>query len=117
MADKYKKLDVFFYVYLLLITVSSISSQFLFKKAYANSGDNKLVLLGLLAYTFTGYCVYSVLSYGNLVILNIIWHLIYFVILFIIGFLIFKEKFSYQQLIASLFGMLSLIIFMFYGVE
>lgn len=119
MTIKYQKVDIYFYFYLLAITFSSIASQYIFKKAYINANDysNILVILGLAAYTFTGFCVYKILNYGNLVVLNIIWHLVYFSILFIIGFLIFKEKINYQKLIALLFGLISLIIFMFYGIE
>jgi EamA domain-containing membrane protein RarD len=123
MSVKYQKVDTYFYFYLLAITFSSIASQYIFKKSYANanatdnSNTNILVVLGLAAYTFTGFCVYKILNYGNLVVLNIIWHLIYFIILFIIGFLIFNEKINYQKLIALLFGLISLFIFMFYGIE
>jgi drug/metabolite transporter (DMT)-like permease len=123
MSIKYQKIDSYFYLYLLLITFSSIASQYIFKKAYANVNANPnanvdaLVLLGLFQYTFTGYCVYKVLNYGNLLVLNIIWHLVYFIILFIIGFLIFKEKLNYQKIFALVLGLISLIIFMFYGVE
>jgi hypothetical protein len=123
MSIKYQKVDSYFYFYLLAITFSSIASQYIFKKSYANvnatdnSNTNILVVLGLAAYTFTGFCVYKILNYGNLVVLNIIWHLVYFIILFIIGFLIFNEKINYQKLIALLFGLISLIIFMFYGIE
>ena len=121
MTLKYQKLDAYFYFYLLAITFFSITSQYIFKKAYVNvntnSNTNILVILGLCAYTFTGFCVYKILNYGNLVVLNIIWHLVYFSILFIIGFLIFKEKLNYQKIVALLFGLISLIIFMFYGIE
>jgi EamA domain-containing membrane protein RarD len=125
MSIKYQKVDIYFYFYLLAITFSSIASQYIFKKSYANANSNAnansttniLVFLGLCAYTFTGFCVYKILNYGNLVVLNIIWHLVYFIILFIIGFLIFKEKINYQKLVALLFGLISLIIFMFYGIE
>jgi EamA domain-containing membrane protein RarD len=131
MSIKYQKVDSYFYFYLLAITFSSIASQYIFKKSYANANTNTnantnanantntniLVVLGLCAYTFTGFCVYKILNYGNLVVLNIIWHLVYFIILFIIGFLIFNEKINYQKLVALLFGLISLIIFMFYGIE
>lgn len=125
MSVKYQKVDSYFYFYLLAITFSSIASQYIFKKAYVNANTNVntntntniLVILGLAAYTFTGFCVYKILNYGNLVVLNIIWHLVYFSILFIIGFLIFEEKLNYQKLVALLFGLISLIIFMFYGIE
>jgi hypothetical protein len=122
---KYQKIDNYFYMYLLLITFSSITSQYIFKKAYAykhananaNANVNLLVILGLTTYTFTGYCIYKVLDYGNLVVLNIIWHLVYFTILFIIGFLIFKEELNYQKIIALVFGVISLSIFMSYGID
>jgi len=123
MTVKYQKVDNYFYFYLLLITFSSIMSQYIFKQSYAsvnsnsNSYSNLLVFFGLIAYTFTGFCVYRILNYGNLVVLNIIWHLVYFGILFIIGFLIFKEKINYQKIIALIFGLISLIIFMFYGID
>jgi hypothetical protein len=123
MSIKYQKIDSYFYLYLLLITFSSIASQYIFKKAYAtvnvnpNANVNALLALGLFQYTFTGYCVYKVLNYGNLLVLNIIWHLVYFIILFIIGFLIFNEKLNYQKIVALLLGLISLTIFMFYGVE
>ena len=121
MSVKYQKVDSYFYFYLLAITFSSIASQYIFKKSYVNANTNTnmniLVVLGLAAYTFTGFCVYKILNYGNLVVLNIIWHLVYFIILFIIGFLIFNEKINYQKLVALLFGLISLIIFMFYGIE
>ena len=125
MTLKYQKVDAYFYFYLLAITFSSITSQYIFKKAYVNANAyvntnayaNILVILGLCAYTFTGFCVYKILNYGNLVVLNIIWHLVYFCILFIIGFLIFKEKLNYQKIVALVFGLISLIIFMFYGIE
>ena len=102
MTVKYQKVDTFFYLYLLLITFSSITSQYFFKQSYANvnANVNILIIMGLAAYTFTGYCVYKILNYGSLVVLNIIWHLVYFSILFIIGFLIFKEKLNYQKIIA-----------------
>jgi hypothetical protein len=90
MSVKYQKVDSYFYFYLLAITVSSIASQYIFKKSYANDNSNAnsniLVVLGLAAYTFTGFCVYKILNYGNLVVLNIIWHLVYFIILLLIIF-------------------------------
>jgi hypothetical protein len=125
MSVKYQKVDSYFYFYLLAITFFSIASQYIFKKSYvyansnvnSNANSNILVILGLCSYTFTGFCVYKILNYGNLVVLNIIWHLVYFIILFIIGFLIFNETINYQKLVALLFGLISLIIFMFYGIE
>jgi drug/metabolite transporter (DMT)-like permease len=85
-----------------------ISSEIITKSPSVNSNSNSysnlLVFFGLIAYTFTGFCVYRILNYGNLVVLNIIWHLVYFGILFIIGFLIFKEKINYQKIIALIFG-------------
>ena len=126
MKTNYLKIDNYFYVYLFLITFFSIFSQYLFKviqknnnnKNNKNNSYNNLYLgLGLVMYTVLGYCIYKLLSYGNILILNIIWHLIYFAVLFLMGYLLFQEKINFQKIVAIFFGFISLVIFMIYGVE
>ena len=120
MATKYLKVDIYFYIYLLFITIFSISSQYVFKKIHLiknNKKHNLLLVLGLGLYTLTGFCVYNILKYGNIIILNIIWHIVYFIILFLIGFFLFKEKIDINQIIALIFGMISVFIFMSYGID
>ena len=123
MKANYLKIDNYFYLYLFLITFFSIFSQYLFKVIQKNNNNkdntyNNLYLgLGLVMYTVLGYCIYKLLSYGNILILNIIWHLIYFAVLFLMGYLLFQEKINFQKIVALFFGFISLVIFMIYGVE
>ena len=123
MKTNYLKIDNYFYLYLFLITFFSIFSQYLFKVIQKNNNNkdntyNNLYLgLGLVMYTLLGYCIYKLLSYGNILILNIIWHLIYFAVLFLMGYLLFEEKINFQKIVALVFGFISLVIFMIYGVE
>ena len=123
MKTNYLKIDNYFYLYLFLITFFSIFSQYLFKVIQKNNNNkdntyNNLYLgLGMVMYTVLGYCIYKLLSYGNILILNIIWHLIYFAVLFLMGYLLFQEKINFQKIVALFFGFISLVIFMIYGVE
>jgi hypothetical protein len=57
------------------------------------------------------------LHYGNILILNIIWHLIYFILLFLMGYFIFQEKINFEKIIALILGFISLFIFMIYGID
>lgn len=117
----YRKVDFYFYFYLLFITIFSISSQYVFKKIHLLKNNiydhNLLLVLGLVLYTLTGFCVYNILKYGNIIILNVLWHLVYFIILFLMGYVLFKEKITYQKMIALVFGMISVFIFMLYGID
>ena len=42
---------------------------------------------------------------------------IYFILLFLMGYLLFKEKITYEKIIALFFGLISLVIFMIYGID
>ena len=123
MKTNYLKIDNYFYLYLFLITFFSIFSQYLFKVIQKNNNNkdntyNNLYLgLGLVMYTVLGYCIYKLLSYGNILILNIIWHLIYFAVLFLMGYLLFEEKINFQKIVALVFGFISLVIFMTTGID
>jgi hypothetical protein len=68
-------------------------------------------------YALLGFSIYKLLHYGNILILNIIWHLIYFILLFLMGYFIFQEKINFQKIVALLFGIISLSIFMIYGID
>lgn len=120
MAPKYLKVDAYFYIYLLFITIFSISSQYVFKGIHSIKNNNKhysLLVLGLALYTLTGICVYNILKYGNIIILNILWHLVYFTILFLMGYFLFKEKINSQKIVALIFGLISIMIFMAHGID
>ena len=129
MKNTYLKLDIYFYWYLFLITFFSIVSQYLFKQIEKNSAakdvepnkftniNNLYLGIGLLMYTLLGFSIYKLLPYGSIIVLNIIWHLVYFIILFIMGYIIYKEKYTFEKVIALIFGFISLTIFMIYGIE
>jgi len=126
MKNNYLKVDFYFYLYLFLITFFSIVSQYLFKlieKNRLNSDveftniNNFYLGIGLLMYTLLGFSIYKLLPYGSLIVLNIIWHLVYFIVLFLMGYFIYKEKYNLEKIIALIFGFISLVIFMVYGIE
>ena len=129
MKNAYLKIDIYFYLYLFLITFFSIVSQYLFKQIEKNRENKNVDLskftninnfylgIGLLMYTLLGYSIYKLLPYGSLIVLNIIWHLVYFIVLFIMGYLIYNEKYNVQKIIALILGFISLSIFMVYGID
>jgi len=127
--NDYLKVDFYFYLYLFLITFFSIVSQYLFKQIEKNrlnsnvdlnkftNINNFYLLIGLLMYTLLGFSIYKLLPYGSLIVLNIIWHLVYFIVLFLMGYFIYKEKYNFEKIIALIFGFISLVIFMVYGID
>ena len=129
MKNTYLKLDIYFYWYLFLITFFSIVSQYLFKQIEKNRATkdvesnkftniNNLYLgIGLVMYALLGFSIYKLLPYGSIIVLNIVWHLVYFIILFIMGYIIYKEKYNFAKIVALIFGLISLVIFMIYGIE
>jgi drug/metabolite transporter (DMT)-like permease len=129
MKNNYSKVDVYFYLYLFFITFFSVVSQYLFKQIYKNSTNNDVaankftninnlyLVIGLAMYTLLGFSIYKLLSYGSLIVLNIIWHLVYFIVLFIMGYFIYKEKYNLNKIVALIFGFISLVIFMIYGID
>lgn len=129
MKNNYLKIDIYFFLYLFLITFFSVVSQYLFKQIEKNretknvdltkfTNINNLYLgSGLLMYTLLGFSIYKLLPYGSLIVLNIIWHLVYFIVLFIMGYLIYNEKYNFQKIIALILGFISLSIFMISGID
>jgi drug/metabolite transporter (DMT)-like permease len=129
MKNNYLKVDFYFYLYLFFITFFSIISQYLFKQIEKNRLSNNVDLnkftninnyylaIGLLMYTLLGFSIYKLLPYGSLVTLNIIWHLVYFIVLFLMGYFIYKEKYTFEKIIGLIFGFISLVIFMVYGID
>ena len=127
--NNYLKVDFYFYLYLFLITFFSVVSQYLFKQIEKNRANNNVdlnkftninntyLIIGLLMYTLLGFSIYKLLPYGSLIVLNIIWHLVYFIVLFLMGYFIYKEKYNFEKVIALIFGFISLVIFMIYGID
>jgi drug/metabolite transporter (DMT)-like permease len=129
MKNNYLKVDIYFYLYLFSITFFSIVSQYLFKQIEKNRANtnvdlnkltninNSYLVIGLVMYTLLGFSIYKLLPYGSLIVLNIIWHLVYFIVLFLMGYFIYKEKYNFEKVIALIFGFISLVIFMMYGID
>ena len=127
--NNYLKVDIYFYLYLFLITFFSVVSQYLFKQIEKNRVNNNVdlnkftninniyLVIGLLMYTLLGFSIYKLLPYGSLIVLNIIWHLVYFIVLFLMGYFIYKEKYNFEKVIALIFAFISLVIFMIYGID
>ena len=127
--NTYLKVDIYFYLYLFLITFFSIVSQYLFKQIEKNRVNNDIesnkftninniyLVIGLLMYTLLGFSIYKLLPYGSLIVLNIVWHLVYFIVLFAMGYFIYNEKYNFQKISALILGFISLVIFMVSGLD
>ena len=76
MKNNYLKVDIYFYLYLFLITFFSIVSQYLFKQIEKNGQNgaynNIYLAIGLAMYTLLGFSIYKLLPYGSLIVLNIL---------------------------------------------
>jgi len=117
-------LNNLFYLYLFLSVFFEIVAQYLYKLVYLNkisnifnkqniiNSKNIYIIIGVLFYAFTGYFAFKLLKYGELVIINIIWHLVHFFILFLIGYFLLNEKLNLKKIIACIFGIISLILFL-----
>ena len=51
-------------------------------------------------------------NYEQLIVVNIIWHIFHFILLFFIGYFIFKEKLTIKKIIATIFGIICILIFL-----
>ena len=122
--------DIFFYLFLFFSVFFEISAQYLFKlvhnkKIYNNSylslfnfTNNKnifLISIGIIFYALTGFFAFKILKYGELGIINIIWHLLHFFILFFIGYFLLGERLNLNKKIGSIFGIIAIIFFMIDG--
>ena len=116
--------DKFFYLFLFFCIFFEISAQYLFKLIYKKKlnidyipyiNNEIFILIGIILYALTGYFVFKILKYGELGVINIIWHLFHFFSLFLIGYFALGEKLTFNRKIGSLFGIIALIIFMIDG--
>lgn len=109
-------MDYAVYIFILLSTISSISAQYLFKLSYKKS-DYKFVPVGIILYALVGFLSFKVLNFLHLGLANVISHLFYFISLFLVGYLFFDEKLTKKQIMASIFGIISLFLFMSDGLQ
>ena len=120
-------LNNLFYLYLFLSVFFEIVAQYLYKLVHLNkipnifnaqnlvttsNSKNIYIIIGIIFYACTGYFAFKLLKYGELVIINIIWHLVHFFILFLIGYFLLNEKLNFKKIMACIFGIISLILFL-----
>ena len=119
--------DLLFIFYLIVIILFEVCAQYLYKISYNDKVDifnnvlyfnkynnlkNIIVLVGVIFYAISGFFAYKLLRYGELGVINVIWHLIHFFVLFIVGYLFLNETLSTKKIIGCAFGILSLLILM-----
>ena len=112
-----KNLDFLFFFFLLLITFFSVLTQYLFKYIPELEYKNLYITIGIILYSFIGFCNYKLLKYGDIIIINIVYHIVYFLSLFLIGFFYMGDKISFKKMIAILFGIISVILFLIEGIH
>jgi len=112
-------MNYLFYIFTLFAILSEVFAQYLFKKIHLSNIKNytfnynkKLFfIIGIILYAFTGFFAYKLLHYKEIIIVNIIWHIFHFIILFLIGYFIFNEKLNFKKIIATIFGIICIFIF------
>ena len=108
--------DKLFFIFLFFSVFFEISAQYLYKLVYNKkiliTNQNYYIAIGVLFYAFTGFFSYKILQYGELGVINIVWHLFHFFVLFLIGYYFLNEKLSFTKKIGCVFGIIALLLFM-----
>lgn len=111
-------MNTLFYIFVLFSIISEVTAQYLFKlihknlKNLENYKKNLYLTLGIILYALTGFCAYKLLEFTNLLVANIIWHIFHFILLFLVGYIFLNERLTKNQILGSIFGIISIIIFM-----
>lgn len=124
------------FVYIILIISSvilEVTAQFILKLkpglSNLNNPGNKIlivfydylkrinvqeykVIIGVFLYAVLGFVVSRVINYKQLIVYNIIWHLIHFLVLFLVGIYIFNEKLNTKKILASALGLTAIGLFL-----
>ena len=119
-------MKLIFYFLILLLIIIEVSAQYLFKLSYSknkynnvnnnlNNNVNYYFIIGFILYSISGFFVYKVLEYGDLGVINVIWHLLHFFSLFFVSYYFLHEKLSNKKIIGSIFGIISLFLLMSEG--
>lgn len=91
-----------------LIGVSIESLSQLILKLHSQTNNIYYLYIGVIGYAIAGLFFAKLLQHYNLGSSNILWHTLHFIILFAISVLYFKEKYSRNDIIGLIFGLLSL---------
>ena len=113
-------INLFFLLTIIIVVSLEISAQYLFKldknkiigSNISFNFHTKYIILGIILYALLGFFVNFMLQFDQLIIVNIIWHLMHFFILFIIGYFYFNEKLTFKKSIGILFAIIAIILFM-----
>ena len=126
-------MKLIFYFLILLLIIIEVSGQYLFKLSYLKKSNltksnltksnltnkynnvNYYFIIGFILYSISGFFVYKVLEYGDLGVINVIWHLLHFFSLFFVSYYFLGEKFTNKKIIGSIFGIISLLLLMSEG--
>ena len=87
--------DYFFFLYIFIIILFEVTAQYLYKLSYLKkyeSTKNIFVIIGVIFYSISGFLAYKILKYGDLGIVNVIWHLFHFFVLFYVGYYLLKKN-------------------------
>tara|TARA_Y100000389_G_C17398756_1_gene484096 strand:- start:283 stop:675 length:393 start_codon:yes stop_codon:yes gene_type:complete len=130
-------MNLLFFIFTFITIIFEIAGQYLFKlsyetynndnlfnkyivkiiKNYFNNNKNIFIILGVLFYSITGYFVYKLLAFGHIGIINIIWHLMHFIALFLVGYFFFGETLNKKKIVALIFAIISIVLFMIDGLH
>jgi len=118
-------MKLIFYFLILLLIIIEVSAQYLFKLSYLKNSYltksyltnkynnvNYYFIFGFILYSISGFFVYKVLEYGDLGVINVIWHLLHFFSLFFVSYYFLGEKLTNKKIIGSIFGIISLFLLM-----
>jgi multidrug transporter EmrE-like cation transporter len=118
-------MKLIFYFLILLLIIIEVSAQYLFKLSYLKNSYltksyltnkynnvNYYFIIGFILYSISGFFVYKVLEYGDLGVINVIWHLLHFFSLFFVSYYFLGEKLTNKKIIGSIFGIISLFLLM-----
>ena len=117
-------MKLIFYFLILLLIIIEVTAQYLFKLTYlkktnltnkynnVNNNVNYYFIIGFILYSISGFFVYKVLEYGDLGVINVIWHLLHFFSLFFVSYYFLGEKLTNKKIIGSIFGIISLFLLM-----
>ena len=128
-------MNFLFFIFTFITIIFEIAGQYLFKlsyetsnndnllnkellkiiKNYFNNNKNIFIISGIIFYAITGYFVYKLLSFGHIGIVNIIWHLMHFIALFLVGYFFFGETLNRKKIVALIFAIISIVLFMVEG--
>ena len=116
-------MELIFYFLIVLLIVIEVTAQYLYKLSHLKNGHlnnkynniNFYFIIGFILYSISGFFVYKVLEYGDLGVINVIWHLLHFFSLFFVSYYFLEEKLNNKKIFGSILGIISLFLLMSEG--